>query len=144
MNCYNISLHDFLSFFLWIFFFKMIFVNFNFFILSWLRILFRSLKKKHCGLLQCFPTWFLFYYSVSPHVFFFKIIFVEFFFNIVLIENLALTFHASTWNMLFRKLGNYYYFLIFLKKYIKIIFYFFKKLFLILICKNNLKQKQLI
>jgi hypothetical protein len=26
--------------------------------------------------------------------------------------------------MLFRKLGNYYYFLIFLKKYIKIIFYF--------------------
>jgi len=84
-------------------------------------------------LLQCFST-----------CFFFKIIFVEFFFNIVLIENLALTFHASTWNMLFRKLGNYYYFLIFFKKYIKIIFYFFKKLFLILICKNNLKQKQLI
>ena len=60
------------------------------FILSWLRILFHF-KKKHCGLLQYFPTWFLFCYSVSSHVFF-KIIFVEFFYNIELVKNLALTF----------------------------------------------------
>jgi hypothetical protein len=51
--------------------------------------LFFSLK--HCGLLQCFPTWFLFSKSISPHVFFQNYL-CRFFFNIELVENLVLTF----------------------------------------------------
>jgi hypothetical protein len=58
MDYYNVSLHGFFSFFM-IFFSK------------WsLSILLCIFLKKHCGLLQCFPTWFLFCYSISPHVFF--------------------------------------------------------------------------
>jgi hypothetical protein len=68
----------------------------NFFLLFFFKMVFvislcSFFSLKHCELLQCFPTWFLFCYSVS-HMFFFKIIFVEFFFNIELVENSTLTF----------------------------------------------------
>jgi hypothetical protein len=66
----------------------MIFVDFIFF--SWLQILLCSFFFK-LTLLQSFPVWFLFCYSISPHVFFSKL-FLSIFFNIELIENLALTF----------------------------------------------------
>ena len=69
----------FLFFFLFIVF-LIIFVDFTFSILSWLKIsLCNFFPLKYYGLLRCFPTWF------------FKIIFVNFiFFNIELIENLVL------------------------------------------------------
>jgi hypothetical protein len=61
-------------------FFLIIFFDFTFLILSWLKIsLCNFFPLKYYGLLRCFPTWF------------FKIIFVNFiFFNIELIENLVL------------------------------------------------------
>jgi hypothetical protein len=95
MDCYNISLHGFFLF-LWIFFlcfFKMIFLDFIFFILSWLRILLRSFLKKN--IVDC--------YNVSPHGFCFATVFPHFFFQnylcwiffyIELVKNLALTFLA--------------------------------------------------
>jgi len=44
-------------------------------------------------LLQCFPTWFLFCYNVSPDVFFFQNYLCRFFKkNIELVESIALTF----------------------------------------------------
>jgi len=70
MDYYNVFLYGFCFLFLWIFFFKMVFIDFIFFILSWLIILLRNFFLKHCWLLQCFFTWFLFCYNVSPHVFF--------------------------------------------------------------------------
>jgi len=90
MNYYNIFLHGFFYEF-FSFFFKMVFEDLIFFILSWLRILLRRFFLKTLWIVTCFPTWFLFCYSVSPHIFF-KIIFVDFFFNIKLVENLAITF----------------------------------------------------
>jgi hypothetical protein len=45
---------------------------------------------KHCGLLQRFPIWFLFCYSISSCVFFQNSL-CRFFFNIELVENSALT-----------------------------------------------------
>jgi hypothetical protein len=81
-------------FFLWIFsfFFKIVSIDFIFFILSWLKILLlRFFSLKHCGLLQCFSTWifpklslsncFLKYWAdwefsfYFPHMFFFLIFF---------------------------------------------------------------------
>jgi len=69
------------------FFFKIIFVDFFFLILSWLKIsLCNFFSLKYCEFLRCFPTWFFFFIFL-----FFKIIFVDFiFFNIELIENLGL------------------------------------------------------
>jgi len=78
-----------MNFFL--FFSKMIFVDFIFFILSWLRILFRGFFKKNT----------VDYYNISPHDFCFATVFTQIFFsklylliffNIELVENLALTF----------------------------------------------------
>jgi len=73
--------------FLFCFFFpKIIFVNFTFLILSWLKILLCNFfPLKYYGLLQCFPTWFFYFFL------FFNIIFVSFIvFNIELIKNLVL------------------------------------------------------
>jgi len=82
MDYYNVSLHAFFYFF----------YESSFFFPKWsLSILFRSFSLKHCGLLQCFPTWFLFCYSVFPHVFFQNYLY-WIFFNIELVENSALTF----------------------------------------------------
>jgi hypothetical protein len=73
------------------FFFKIIFVDFIFFHIELVENFVSFLKKKHCGLLQYFPTWFLFCYSISSHVFF-KLSLLNFFYNIKLVKNLALTF----------------------------------------------------
>ena len=111
----------------------MVFLNFIFFILSWLRILLRSFKKKkHCGLLQCFSTWFLFCYSVFLY-FFFKIIFVDFFY-IELVKNLALTFPACFIShfylflflfAFFSKLSSSFYFFVFFSElFLSILFFF--------------------
>jgi len=82
MDYYNISLHGFFFYeFCSSFSSKKVFIGF--------ASLFFSLK--HCGLLQCFPTWFLFSKSISPHVFFQNYL-CRFFFNIELVENLVLTF----------------------------------------------------
>jgi len=60
-------------------FFKIIFVDFTFLILSWLKIsLCNFFPLKYCGLLQCFPAWFFFFLFL-----FFKIIFVDFIFLIL-------------------------------------------------------------
>jgi hypothetical protein len=90
MDCYNVSLYGFFFFIFMNFFFKIIFVDFIFFHIELVEN-FVSFKKKHCGLLQYFPTWFLFCYSVSSHVFF-KLSLLNFFYNIELVKNLALTF----------------------------------------------------
>jgi hypothetical protein len=84
----------FVFFFVFLCFFSKLYFLIFFFKLSWLKILLHSFfKKKHYGLLQCFPTRFLFCYSASSHVFFLKLS-LSIFFNIELVENLALTFPA--------------------------------------------------
>jgi hypothetical protein len=72
-----------------------------FLILSWLINTTIAFLTKHCGLLQCFPTWFiflfLFLFFMIIFVFlmiFSTIVFVDFFFNIELVENL--TFFCKT------------------------------------------------
>jgi hypothetical protein len=92
MDYYNIFLQGFFFNELFFFFFKMVLsILFFSYWVSW-EICFVVFFLKYCRLLQCFPTWFLYCYSVSPHICFFKIIFVEIFFNIKLAKNLALTF----------------------------------------------------
>jgi hypothetical protein len=85
----------FFYFFVFIFFFSKLSLSILFFYYwtGWefsFITFFCFFSLKHCWLLQYFPTWFLFYYSVFPHVFFHKIIFVKFiFFNIEMVKNLA-------------------------------------------------------
>ena len=82
MYYYNISPHGFF------------FTNYYFFFQNDLcQFCFVVFSLKHSELLQCFPTWFLFCYSVSPHVFFFQNYVCQiYFFNIELVENLTLAF----------------------------------------------------
>jgi hypothetical protein len=77
---------------------------------------------KHCGLLQCFSTWFVFCYSVFQHVFFFKLSLSNIFFNIEVVENLALTFPTCFFSC---------FFLFFFQNYLLLFFFvFFPELFL--------------
>jgi hypothetical protein len=48
--------------------FKIVFVNFIFLILNWLRIIIVYFNMKHYRLLQCFPAWF---FSFCFFMFFF-------------------------------------------------------------------------
>jgi len=83
--------HVFFSVFV-MFFPKIIFVNFIFLILSWLRIVITSkykfFLKKHYGLIQFFLTWFFSsFFCVFFVIFFSKIIFIDFIFlNIELVK----------------------------------------------------------
>jgi hypothetical protein len=64
---------------LFIIFFKIIFVDFTFLILSWLKIsLYNFFPLKYCEFLRRFPTWFFIFIF-----WFFKIIFVDFIFLIL-------------------------------------------------------------
>jgi hypothetical protein len=110
MDCYNVFLHDFF----YDFFFKDL-CRFYFFHIELVENFASWLKKKQCGLLQCFATWFLFCYSISPYVFF-KIIFVEFFFNIKLVGNLTLTFPTCFF---------FLFFCFFFQNFLLLFFYFF-------------------
>ena len=78
--------HGFFSVFV-MFFPKIIFVNFIFLILSWLRIAITSKYKffltKHYGLIQFFLAWFFFQFLVFSF-------FVTFFSKIIFVENLTL------------------------------------------------------
>ena len=91
MDCYNVFSH--IVFFM--FFSKIIFVNFIFLILSWLKITITSKAKscgentvtfltKHYGLIQFFLTWFFSsFFCVFFVIFFFKIISVDVIFLIL-------------------------------------------------------------
>jgi len=84
LDWYNVSLHGFLL--------NIFFQNYLcqfFFILSWLRIELCSYLKQ-CRLLQCFPTWFLPCYSVSPHVFL-----IDVFFPNIFLSNLFFSYWAG-------------------------------------------------
>ena len=70
-----------LSSFFCVFFFRIFFVDFIFLIWSWLKIQFCSIfSLKHCGLLQCFPHGFFFFFMIF---FFCRIVFVDFIFFIL-------------------------------------------------------------
>jgi len=93
MNYYNVSLHGYFYFFMNLFSL--------FFFSKWsLSILLCNFFLTHHGLLQCFPTWFLFCYNVFPHIFFQNYL-RRFFFNIELVENSALTFPACFFSICF-------------------------------------------
>jgi len=88
MYYYNISPHGFF------------FTNYYFFFQNDLcQFCFVVFSLKHSELLQCFPTWFLFCYSVSPH--FFQNYLCQIFFNIELVKNSALTFLTCFFSVLF-------------------------------------------
>ena len=99
LNCYNVSPHGFYVVFM--IFSKIIFVDFIFLILSWLKITTIVFLTKHCGLLQCFSTWVFFLLFLFFLFLFFYMIFFQnclccfYFFNIKLVENLALYFFFS-------------------------------------------------
>jgi len=84
VDCYSVSPH---GFYLMIYF-KIVFVDFIFLILNWLRITIVAFLTKHCELLQCFSIlFFLFMIFFCSFVFFLiifsKIIFVDFIFLIL-------------------------------------------------------------
>ena len=130
MNCYNVSLYGFFSFFYEFFFPKWsLSILFFSYWAGWEFCFMFFLKKQHCGLLKCFPIWFLFCYSVYPHVFFSKLSLLNFFFNIELVENLALTFPTCFFS-LFK-----FFFLLFFSKIVFFFhfFMFFSELFLLIL-----------
>jgi hypothetical protein len=111
----------------------MVFLDFIFFILSWLRILLRSFLKKN--IVDCYnvsPHGFCFA-TVFPHIFFSKLSLLNFFF-IELVKNLALTFPACFIShfflflflfAFFSKLSSSFYFFVFFFRIIFFNFIFF-------------------
>jgi len=93
VDCYNFSSHDFFCLFFMIFS-KIIFFNFYFLILSWLKITVRICEKStvaflanYCWLLQCVFSLWIVRVSLNMVFFsydFFKIIFVNFIFFLIL------------------------------------------------------------
>lgn len=103
MDCYNILIHCFLffnDFFIFIFF-KMVFVDFIFFILSWLRIQLCSFLKKK---------------KIPQYIFLKNYLYRIYFFNIELADNLALQFFFFSKIIIFY-IFYYYYFLSFSLKH---------------------------
>ena len=113
-------------------FFKMIFVDFIFFILSWLRIYLCSFfKKKQYELLQCFPYIVFVLRQCFLYIFLKSYLYQIYFFNIELADNLALAFLICFFIFLFFFFSKivifyiYFFFVLFFSELFLLILFFY-------------------